>query len=810
MTEPGIGPAIRSNARPVLAALRRRRLRLDGLDPLPRRLTQAALVASAVAAVLLMVQPLELSLPGGLVTIQRSDAPQIGRLAFAAALITISVAVGALAAAAADEHWRWWRSVVVGLGAIGLLISPSVLTTEDVPVLAVVLGLTGVAAALALIGVGIVGRPRRVAVIAPLAATPPLAAWLAVLAVPLSGADPSVESGLLTSVLNGVTVIELPLIALAVWAVIEYGRGLIAGGRAVLGAPARLAWLLPLAFVVKVAFLATVRRDLLEIPIGESVASIAWASLLALVAAWWLLHGPRIKLAADGVVTAAWWVLLALLIGHVLPLVAFAGRLVPDRLGIVASSEDLQAWTTTVDTVQHYAVALTPAFVATLALGAGLALLAGAQARWRGAAVFLLAYAAWTLPPGIANALNELADAGLTDGSGGLLGNINPVTLDLFVTGLVALLAIGWYTGLQRRVRPMTLLAVLGLSTVFSFAGQGLGGGLATVLFWLGFGFPFAAQFLFDAGSLNESRADRPARVLRASGLSSLALGMALPLVALEFARPGALGEGDLVKVLLLVPFVAVLLAGTIADAPEPEAAGLAGAPLSRYGMFAVLAVAVVAGGGTLAAFQKVTAPPVPTRRGGLRSHVDDPACVRDVPYEPERVRAVHQRRWDARPARVSIPDRRHRGFPWRSGPVHGHVHRRQRAAGGAGRLDRAPHRYRPPGDGDRRDRIWRRVHDRHIRRWTARLDAGADQLRGSGRVGDAREPGPGRSVDARPAAGSPYRSLFVRSCCTTARLARRCPDTATDRMGAWPGSSRARHTATCRAPRRTAHSALT
>jgi len=615
MTEPALGSAIRSNTSGVLAALRRRRLQLDGLDAVSRRLSIAALIGAAVAATLLMLQPLELALPGGFIPIMRTDAPQVGRIALAASLLTLAAALAALAAAAADEHWRWWRPTVAGLGAVGILVTPSVLTTPSVPALPLGLGLIGLVSAVVLIGVGIVGRPRRAIVVAPLAAAPPLAAWLVILAAALPGSPADLESELATSALNGITLIQTPLVAIAVWAVIEYGRGLIAGGRAVLGMPSRYAWLLPLALVAKVAFVAAFRQDWLQIPLRESAVTIVSACAITLAAAWWLLHGTRTTLAAAGVISATWLILVPILIGYLVPLLAFAGRLVPDRLGVATSTGEIQSWMATVDTVQTYALAMTPVLTATLALGGGLALLIAGGVRWKGAAILLLAYAAWTIVPSLAMAFNQLTDAGLDDASGGLLGVIQPVTLDLFITGLVAIMALGWFAGLQRRVPPFTLLAILALSTIYAFATSRALSGLAVLLFWLGFGFPLAAQFLFDAASLNERRADRPAHVLRASGMSSLALGLALPLVALGFVAPGGVGQTEFVKVLFVVPFVAVLFAGTISERPEAVAAGLTEPPESgmpgvgraapRYVMVGVVALALIGGGGALTALQR-------------------------------------------------------------------------------------------------------------------------------------------------------------------------------------------------------------
>jgi hypothetical protein len=101
---------------------------------------------------------------------------------------------------------------------------------------------------------------------------------------------------------------------------------------------------------------------------------------------------------------------------------------------------------------------------------------------------------------------------------------------------------------------------------VIAYGGIVFGGGLAVLLFWLAFAFPVVAQFVFDARRLNEEQTDRAARVLKASGLSALAMGTALPMVALGFVTgPGTASTADLARALVLVPFVAVLLAGLLA-----------------------------------------------------------------------------------------------------------------------------------------------------------------------------------------------------------------------------------------------------
>ena len=98
----------------------------------------------------------------------------------------------------------------------------------------------------------------------------------------------------------------------------------------------------------------------------------------------------------------------------------------------------------------------------------------------------------------------------MTDLNGGPLGQIHPVTMDLLITILVGVLMAGWFFGLQRRASPMVLLMILGLSTAVTYAGALLAAEVGAILFWLGFAFPLAAQFLLDSVGLNRQPRTNP------------------------------------------------------------------------------------------------------------------------------------------------------------------------------------------------------------------------------------------------------------------------------------------------------------
>ena len=616
MTSQPLGAAVRSSAGKVLHAADSRRLRLGDLPSAPRRLATAGLATSSVAALVLVLTPLEVQLPGGTVLLLRADAPRIGNVQLAVFLLAIALAMSTLTMAAIDRSPRVWRPVIAGVAVLGLVITPSVLTIPGVTPPVVVGGLLSLLAIGLLLGVAVIGRPSHALGLAVLSAIPPIGALIAYMGAGLPSAPNGLQSEIATSLLNGALIAEAPLVALAAWAVIEYGRGLAGSVRPLAQSEMTWAWFPPTLFTLKVIVLLAalggfasaftgITPEFLTAPLRESVLTIVLAATITIFIGWWLLYGPRPRSLGRGATQGVWVIVLLILIGYSIPIAAFAAGLLPERIGIGSSVTDIQGWMDTVDTVQALAISLTPALVSLAALLGGVGTLVWGGGRRRGIALLLVAYAVWTLIPGISFAMTERDWAVMTDLNGGPLGQIHPVTMDLFITILVGILMAGWFFGLQRRASPMVLLMILGLSTAVTYAGALLAAEVGAILFWLGFAFPLAAQFLLDSVGLNRQTEDRPGRVLGAVGFSTLSLSMALPLVALGFASPDAASTDAFVKALVLVPFAAVLGASAVAAQDSQTAAAGPRRFTTRAAFLAgVVVLATLGTAGTLLARQ--------------------------------------------------------------------------------------------------------------------------------------------------------------------------------------------------------------
>ena len=102
---------------------------------------------------------MEVQLPGGTVLLLRADAPRIGNVQLAVFLLAIALAMSTLTMAAMDRSPRLWRPVIAGVAALGLVITPSVLTIPGVTPPVVVGGLLSLLAIGLLLGVAVIGRP---------------------------------------------------------------------------------------------------------------------------------------------------------------------------------------------------------------------------------------------------------------------------------------------------------------------------------------------------------------------------------------------------------------------------------------------------------------------------------------------------------------------------------------------------------------------------------------------------------------------------------------------------------------------------
>ncbi|MFN2483698.1 MAG: hypothetical protein ABR509_02005 [Candidatus Limnocylindria bacterium] len=568
---------------PLVSALQRRRLRLEGLPPGSRRLAGVSLAAAGAAAALLVTTPLAHDLPGGSVVLLRSDAPTITRASLAATLLVLAVALAALAAAAMRPGWRLRRLTLVGVAAAGLVVIPGAADLGELAPLALPTTVAGLMAALALAILAIVPRPPRWPVTAALAAVPPLSALVSLFGARLSVLPDEVERLIATGVVLGMTGIDGLFVVLALWAVIEFSRGLAASSSRVAKLPSRLWLVLPALVLVKLIWLAVMSTGVLPEPLrpettpaeviaAESPVSLTLGVGMTAIAGWWLVNRPRAALSADGSTAAAWLVSVPVLLGFTLPQIAFALVAVSQRFNITASTEDaVSEPTTAILTLQAILLACGPAVAAYGALVVGLA---GRRrpGRLRAVAPFLVAFAAWTIVPATAwLAINALhVDA--YEGEGGLFGFVNAMTLDLGLTILVGILAAAWWAGRQRAADPPTLLAVLVVSTVIAYGAVPLTGLLGIIAFWVALGFPIVAQFAFDAEPLNRPGDDREARVLGAVGMGALATSFTLPMVALGFVGPDRTAFSEFARVLVLVPFAAVLTGAALEVRTSPAA----------------------------------------------------------------------------------------------------------------------------------------------------------------------------------------------------------------------------------------------
>jgi hypothetical protein len=575
--------------RNALARLFANRVRLHELPLGPRWLARVALVVAFSVAALLMLTPLNLPLPGGTITMLRSDNPTINRVVLAVVMIAFAIGLAAIAFAAGTGAIRHWRLVVTGVAVVGLATIPA----DPIgigPPWAVPIMLIGLASGFALLVLVAVGFPRRPWVLPLLAGIPPLVGLSMVLTagmfeVPEGYPAAFFESYELTPIMVRLAATEAMFIVLGAWAAIEYGRGLAVGSAK--SARLRASWwiLLPLFLAVKSAWVLLASfgwlpKVLIPSPTAahvlfqeESWLSLLQAALFTGFIAWWLLR-RRTSPSSDGSIPAVLLVAVPLVGAFILPQVGLAvdGFIsnFGDRLTLIPRDPNagVDAFARSLGDIQDVLLAAAPAIAAYFAAVAGLWSLL--RRRFTGGTLFLLAFAAWTIIPattwmfrtgfGVSGLFEGPA---VGDGSEAILGQVHPISLDLAITALVLVLTIAWWAKWQQVVRPPELLAVLLLSTVVAYGG-GVAGGFGVLLFWIGLGFPIFAQFAFDARALNEKRPGREGRVLAGLGMALLIAASTLSLIALGFVGPEHPGFEAFAKRLLVVPLVAVLAATAI------------------------------------------------------------------------------------------------------------------------------------------------------------------------------------------------------------------------------------------------------
>lgn len=575
--------------RSALTTLFANRVRLHELPFWPRSLARVALVVAFVVAILLMLTPLNLPLPGGTIAMLRSDNPTINRVVLAVVMIAFAIGLAAIGLAAGTGGIRHWRLVVTGVAVVGLATIPA----DPIgigPPWAVPIMLIGLACGFALLVLVAVGIPRRPWVLPLLAGIPPLVGLAMVLTagmfeVPAGYPAAFFESYELTPIMVRLAATEAMFIVLGAWAAVEYGRGLAVGSAK--SARLRPRWwiLLPLFLGVKTVWLLLASFGWLPkllIP-GQTAANVllqeeSWLSLLQAglftgLIAWWLLR-RRTSPSSDGSISAVLLVAVPLVGAFILPQVGLAvdGFIsnFGDRLTLFPrdASPEVDAFARSLVDIQDVLLAAAPAVAAYFAAVAGLWSLL--RRRFTGGTFFLLAFAAWTIVPATTwmvrtgfgiSSLFEGPTIG--DGTEAIFGQVHPISLDLAISALVLVLTVAWWAKWQQAVRPPELLAVLLLSTVVAYGG-GVAGAFGVLLFWIGLGFPIFAQFAFDARGLNEKRPGREGRVLAGLGMALLIAASTLSLIALGFVGPDHPGFEAFAKRLLVVPLVAVLASTAI------------------------------------------------------------------------------------------------------------------------------------------------------------------------------------------------------------------------------------------------------
>jgi hypothetical protein len=181
-----------------------------------------------------------------------------------------------------------------------------------------------------------------------------------------------------------------------------------------------------------------------------------------------------------------------------------------------------------------------------------------------GTGLYLLVFAAWSLPRAIGITINLL-----WPGTVGSAGHLELLTLDTALTLLVAVLLIrdirrGASADGRLFVIVVAVTLVCALPTVLAgvFAGSG---------FYLLLVLPIWYQFFLDSEHLNEVGLKRPTRVLAAIGLATLVLTVAALRVSASTLSSGSLSDDELVRLLFAVPFAAVLLAEGVGAEPSVE-----------------------------------------------------------------------------------------------------------------------------------------------------------------------------------------------------------------------------------------------
>ncbi len=562
---------------------RGRRLELSTLPPATRALTLAAFAACGLAGFTIVAMGAGWTLPGGADPFTGPEGEAaVSRLLIGITYLGLALGAAVLTAGSLTPGWKGPRLTRAAVGFVAGAIAAGCagLTGEAADafggslVPARVLAWAALALALALPASPsrlLAPRPRAAGA---LAASPFL---LLGLGYAISAGGPGLVAGEETgeralvsaSLVLAVTDLGLVLGLLLLWGAFastrqarDYGEAGAALGRAV-------PWLLGILLAGKLVWLGFGYAERLPGALRGSADAwqesidngpFGWAlalelALLAGVAlARGRLRGPDPDRLGGAVAATS--------LGFAAPFLAFGLLLLLVEYALVLPTASVGRW---LADAAGWFVEPRVASAAVVGTVVGAAVAGGLLLRLRargGAAVFLLVLAAWGLPRAITTAWRLVA--GIE--SEPPFHSVSLVTLDAVVTAALAVLALLWRAGRQRTVGPGALVVALAISTLVAHPGVFLPSGWKTgMLFYLALVYPPVWQFAFDAASLNERTADRPARVLRAAGMSALLLVIAAVNVAVEISAPGKttiLADflGQVGRYFLVVPMAALLV----------------------------------------------------------------------------------------------------------------------------------------------------------------------------------------------------------------------------------------------------------
>lgn len=616
-------PGVRGRAHlsAVRRELSRRRLRLNDLPPLPRRLGRFALAFTLVAAAIVAAWPLIETGSGYFPYAADGGAVPTNITALGVIFVFVGTAFAfGLAAYAAPARLRRVAAAGVavagfamlptdlggGLGGLGL--DPALTTEWPLATWAMFAALSAVAI---LLSAAVLGLPRSRHTLGFVSAVPPICTLVIVVViarveVPETIFGDQLALGRLATseALLGASALAGLFAALGVWAVIEYTKMLGTSGARTLALGRSWWWVIPVLAAVKLAWIAAASAGWLpaglapdEAPLGiiarESPLSLglaaAFVAVVALAAArrWLRPHSAEV---ATGVF---WLLVIPILAGYVLPTLAIKVLAAAHRFALRLHQPVPAEWAPYADRVhQLYTDSLAvverghdvllaggPLIAALTAIAVAIYQLKQHPHR-AAAAPFLLGYGLWTLVPAITFAAFQLGApvwdvAPTAEGGPSLLGNVNPITIDFGLT--VVILVVG-LIALGRGARPIApplLLALLAVSTLAAYVDQLTPPAFAVALFWIGLAFPVFFQFGLDAAALNRPGPARGARVLFALAAALLALTSTYLALIVGEAGPEQATTAALVRQLTLMPLALtfVLAAARRRDAREERTA---------------------------------------------------------------------------------------------------------------------------------------------------------------------------------------------------------------------------------------------